>query len=78
MEAFDLQTKALFIDIDGASRANVSVQNNLEGEIFGAAKVDYRGSPLTNNLEIWSAGRVLDLDPEETILPPEGTTSTQE
>jgi len=78
MEAFDLQTKALFIDIDGASRANVSVQNNLEGEISGAAKVDYRGSPLTNNLEIWSAGRVLDLDPEETILPPEGTTSTQE
>jgi len=81
IEAFDLEIKALHIDIDGASRANVNVRNNIEGEISGVAKVEYRGTPINNNLIVNDAGQVLDLDPDGPALPPQepnAPTSRQE
>lgn len=53
---FLLQT--LQLELNGASKAKVNVSQTLGGELSGASKLEYWGSPLVNNIELHGASKI--------------------
>ncbi len=47
LEASELTIQALHLEMDGATKATINVENSVEGTIDGVAKLEYRGNPRT-------------------------------
>lgn len=70
LEAFDLDVEALHLEMDGAAKANITVESTLEGKVDGVSKLEYRGTPQ-NTLLMDGAAKVENITPEPTLHIPE-------
>jgi hypothetical protein len=49
--ALDLASTNADVDVSGASKATISVSDDLKAEASGAAKILYRGTPKSREIE---------------------------